>query len=86
VRDEDLAKRLGISTSKVKAKRQDEKIVSVVPAHRKWTAAEERLLGTLPDEVLAARLKRTRLAVLIHRQKLRIPAAKRHKIGSRSQA
>src|SRR5437667_8890369 len=41
---------------------------------RRWTRAEERLLGTKPDAEVAALLGRTRFAVQLRRHSLGIPA------------
>jgi hypothetical protein len=45
------------------------------PGGRPWTAKELRLLGTVPDEELAARIGRTAGAVRIMRTRLGIPSA-----------
>lgn len=45
--------------------------------NRLWTAAEDALLGKLPDPDVAARLGITKLAVLKRRQRLGIAACKK---------
>jgi len=45
-------------------------------ANRKWAAAEDALLGKLPDPEVARRLGIGKLSVLKRRKKLGIPAAK----------
>src|SRR2546425_3472926 len=42
------------------------------PKSRRWTPAEAKLLGTLPDAELARRFKRTEHSVALHRRRLRI--------------
>ena len=41
-----------------------------------WTADEEKLLGTLPDQEVAELLSRTVISVELHRRRLGIPRAK----------
>ena len=48
-----------------------------------WTAAQDALLGTLPDEQLALRIGRTLMAVAARRRQLGVPlyrASRRSKI------
>lgn len=42
---------------------------------RSWTQKEDALLGTAPDDLIAAKLGRTRVSVLARRTKLKIPSA-----------
>jgi len=60
---------LGCSNSVVHAKRKKLGIVAWRPMspHRPWTADEIKLLGTLPDEEVTRRLKRTFNAVVNQR-------------------
>lgn len=53
------------------------------PAIPPWTRAKLRLLGTAPDEVVAARIGRTATAVRVKRNALGIPTAcdRRRKSG-----
>jgi len=46
------------------------------PAHRPWTTAELRLLGTMPDTVLAEKFHRTEKAIRSRRGALHIPTPK----------
>ena len=59
------------------------------PGGRPWTAKELRLLGTMPDDELAARIGRTERAVRVMRLRHGIPVAKdrrrrEHHVGGRT--
>jgi len=43
------------------------------PQVRRWTKAEDALLGTMRDEMLAKKLNRPKMGVLLRRQRLKIP-------------
>ena len=74
MKDRHLAQRLGRPLQAVKERRQRLSIAHYYPAdHRPWTAAEEELLGTLPDERLARRLKRSAETVRTRRAHKGIP-------------
>lgn len=49
------------------------RIDNLTAQHRAWTAKEDSLLGTMRDEKVARRLKRTLESVKGRRRKLRIP-------------
>lgn len=55
--DRDVARQIGRSQGTVRHKRHTLNIPSLTPM-RRWTEAENRLLGTLPDAELAGRLNR----------------------------
>ncbi len=76
--DAQIAAELGLKASTVAAKRQK----LGIHRSRKWTAAEEALLGTAPDAVIAQRLNRTRAAVQYHRL---LAKQRRMKLAGRGQ-
>lgn len=73
VSDQEIARRLGRTTSCVKARRIRLGIASYC---RRWTPAEDVVLGKVPDEKLARRLGRTVEAIHARRERLGIPAPK----------
>ena len=73
LRDEEVAARTGHPIGSVRAKRRELGRPLAQPGWRLWTPAEEALLGTDTDKAVAARLKRSRKAVRMHRGHLGIP-------------
>src|SRR5215470_10404455 len=69
--DSILAHQLGIPIKKVVAEREARGI-GLVTGPRRWTAREIRLLGTMPDNELARRLRRTSSDVRRQRGSLKI--------------
>jgi len=67
--DAELARRLRRPVHHVRLQRVALHIPALRPLKfKKWTRAEEKLLGTDEDKVIAARLGRTRNSVLQHRR------------------
>src|SRR6266581_2204306 len=74
VNDRELARRLRRPKHEVRSQRIALHIQPLLPRRsRRWTRREEKLLGTMPDRELAARLRRSFMGVYIHRQLLGIP-------------
>jgi hypothetical protein len=77
--DAEVAERLGCHADTVWQRRKDLRIPSwrphkpMTPA-RKWTPADDKLLGTMPDTDLAARLRCTVVMVSNRRRKLGVGA------------
>jgi DNA-binding CsgD family transcriptional regulator len=74
MKDRDLAQQLGRPTDAVKERRRQLSIAHFYPGSRRpWTPAEEELLGTMADERLARRLKRSVETVRTRRAHRGIP-------------
>ena len=73
VSDTQVARRLGRTTSGVKARRIR---LGIASFRHRWTPAGDVVLGKVPDETLAQRLGRTVEAVRARRERLKIPAPK----------
>jgi hypothetical protein len=77
--DKVLAKRFGCCADLVWRRRKALGVAShrphrpMTPA-REWTAAEDRMLGTMPDSELAVKLGCTSMMVLYRRRKLGVAA------------
>lgn len=73
--DAELSRRLRRPQHQVRNQRRAFKIPAFLrrSAGRRWTVAETRLLGTMPDKELARRLKRTLPALQSRRHILGIP-------------
>jgi hypothetical protein len=70
--DHELAARLGATLLAVKSRRFELGITAINP-RKKWTAAEEALVGTMPDAKLAEKLGRTVVGVALKRRAFGIP-------------
>ena len=70
--DAKLAARLGLSVAAVRYRRVQLGRPPVGPVARAWNKSEESLLGTLDDEALATRIRRSKRSVAQHRRKLGI--------------
>ena len=73
VSDQEVARRLGRTTSCVKARRVR---LGIASSYRRRPPAEDGELGNVPDETPAQRLRRTVKAVQARREQLGIPVPK----------
>jgi hypothetical protein len=79
--DEDLAEKLHRTPQEVKKRRISlgVRFREYAPAGRRWTIAEEMLVGTNTDRAIARKLNRTSHSVLRKRCELEIPGFYRRK-------
>jgi len=71
--DRRIAAELGVSPSRVVAKRRELGVASPQRRWRRWTEEEITALGTAPDVEVARRLQRSRGSVFLKREALGIP-------------
>jgi len=79
--DEDLAEKLHRTPQEVRKRRISlgVRFREYAPAGRRWTIAEELLVGTDTDRAIARKLNRTSHSVIVKRWKLGIPGFRRRK-------
>ena len=75
--DDEVARRVARSESAMWSMRRKQHIRRLFRANS-WTQVEEALLGTIPDEELARRHRKTASAVRLKRQKLGLPNPSGH--------
>lgn len=73
MRDGELAKKLKRSVSCVRTRRLDKTKVRFIRTPKRWTAAELRMLGRVPDAIVARRTGRFLASVRNKRVQLGIP-------------
>jgi hypothetical protein len=78
VLDEEVARRTGRSLSAVMNRRYALGIPTANPEFRRWTSAEEKVLGTKPDREVASLLKRSVKSIIYRRLKLGIHPSDAH--------
>jgi hypothetical protein len=76
--DKDVAERTGRTLGAVQARRYVFGVPNVIKRNPmskppRWTPKRERLLGTMPDSVLARKLRCSPFSVFNRRRKLKIP-------------